>query len=212
MGQRYYRFFFPFRAWFFYPETIGASVNKRAVFLDRDGTLVEECEYLSQPERVVVIPGTGPALKALMDAQFLLFIVTNQSGIGRGYYTIEDMNRVNARICEELAGDGVRFEHIYFSPEAPDQAGRGRKPSPQFLWDARDAFGIDLAGSFMIGDKRSDLECGWNAGVQASILVRTGYGGALEMSDPSLAGRAWVVEDVAEAAHRILNEPSGRKR
>lgn len=187
-------------------------MNKRAVFLDRDGTLIEEREYLSRPEGVAVVPGTGPALKGLMDAGFLLFIVTNQSGIGRGYYSVEDMNRVNARMCAELAGDGVKFECIYFSPEAPSQAGRGRKPSPQFLWDARDDYGIDLSGSFMVGDKLSDLECGWNAGVKASILVRTGYGRELERTNPALAGKAWVVADVVAAAQRILTEEGGMGR
>ena len=76
----------------------------------------------------------------------------------------------------EFARDGVRFEKIYIAPEAPDQPSRGRKPSPQFLFDARDEFDLNLAESFMVGDKLIDLECGWNAGVKKSILVRTGYG------------------------------------
>ena len=76
----------------------------------------------------------------------------------------------------------MRLEKIYIAPEAPDQPSRGRKPSPQFLFDARDEFGVDLARSFMIGDKLIDLECGWNAGVKQSILVRTGYGAKLEKS------------------------------
>ena len=93
------------------------------------------------------------------------------------------MERVNEHLRRELARDGVRFEKIYIAPEAPDQPSRGRKPSPQFLFDARDEFGLDLAQSFMIGDKLIDLECGWNAGVKKSILVRTGYGAELERED-----------------------------
>ena len=81
----------------------------------------------------------------------------------------------------ELAPAGIRFERIYIAPEAPDQPSRGRKPSPQFLLDARDELGLDLNRSYMIGDKRVDLACGWNAGVRASLLVRTGYGAKTEL-------------------------------
>ena len=180
----------------------------KAVFLDRDGTLIQEKDYLSDPDQVVVLPGAAAALKRLHDAGFKLFVVTNQSGVGRGYFTLADVERVNRRMAEHLARDGVRFEKIYIAPEAPEQPGRGRKPSPQFLFDARDAFGIDLAQSYMIGDKRSDLECGWNAGVRKSILVRTGYGAGVGLRGVD-AGRTEVFKDLAEAALWILrNEPA----
>jgi D-glycero-D-manno-heptose 1,7-bisphosphate phosphatase len=177
---------------------------KRAVFLDRDGTLIEEKVYLADPDQVVVYPGVGPALRRLRDAGYLLFIVTNQSGIGRGYYTEADLHRVNARLGKLLAPNGVRFEKIYFAPEHPDAPSRGRKPSPQFLFDARDEFGVDLAQSYMVGDKLIDLECGWNAGVKRSILVRTGYGSEWERTAGERLGRAWVVNDLVEAAGEIL--------
>lgn len=148
----------------------------RAVFLDRDGTLIEDKDYLHRPEEVVIYTGVGPALKRLQDAGFKLFIVTNQSGVGRGMFPLEDVHKVHEHLCRELAKDSVRIEKIYIAPEAPDSPSRGRKPSPQFLFDARDEFGIDLAQSYMIGDKLIDLECGWNAGVKKSILVCTGYG------------------------------------
>lgn len=179
---------------------------KRAVFLDRDGTLNVEREYLSNPEELEVFPGAGAALKRLQGAGFLLFIVTNQSGIGRGYYTQADMTRVNDRLLAELARDSVRIERIYFAPEAPDQPSRGRKPSPQFLFDARDEFGVDLARSYMIGDKLIDLECGWNAGVRKCILVRTGYGAAWERKAGQARKDAVVVNDLAAAAGWILRD------
>jgi D-glycero-D-manno-heptose 1,7-bisphosphate phosphatase len=175
-----------------------------AVFLDRDGTMIEEREYLSRPEDVALYPGVGPALRRLMEAGFRLVIVTNQSGIGRGYYTEADMHRVNDRLLELLATDGVHIDKIYFAPEAPDQPSRARKPSPQFLFDARDDLGIDLAQSFIVGDKLIDLECGWNAGVRQAILVRTGYGKGFEQKEPNTISRAWVVDDLAKAAERIL--------
>jgi D-glycero-D-manno-heptose 1,7-bisphosphate phosphatase len=104
----------------------------------------------------------------------------------------------------ELGRHGVRFDKIYFSPEAPDQPGRGRKPSPDFIFDARDEFALDLAQSYMIGDKLLDLECGWNAGVKQCLLVRTGYGAELERTAPYRLGSAVVVDDLLAAADWIL--------
>jgi D-glycero-D-manno-heptose 1,7-bisphosphate phosphatase len=179
---------------------------ERAVFLDRDGTLIAEKNYLHRPEEVVILPGTGPALRKLADAGFKLIIVTNQSGIGRGYFSLADAERVNDHLRGEFARNRVTFEKIYIAPEAPDQPSRVRKPSPQFLFDARDEFGVELAESFMVGDKLIDLECGWNAGVKKSILVRTGYGAELERELTPAAGSAIIVDDLAGAAEWILNQ------
>lgn len=174
----------------------------RAVFLDRDGTLIEEKEYLREPDQVAIFPGAVEALKRLQDAGFKLLIVSNQSGVGRGYFTMDDVNGVNERLVQLFALGGVRFERIYVAPEAPEQPSSGRKPSPQFLFDARDEFGIDLSQSYMVGDKLIDLECGWNAGVKKSILVKTGYGAEWERSGK--VGQASVVDGLAEAAEWIL--------
>ena len=179
---------------------------QRAVFLDRDGTLIAEKNYLHRPEDVVVLPGAGRALRELAGAGFKLVIVTNQSGIGRGYFTLADAERVNDQLRREFARDGVAFEKIYLAPEAPDQPSRGRKPSPQFLFDARDEFGLDLAGSFMVGDKLIDLECGWNAGVRKCILVRTGYGAELEREALPATNLAIIVDDLPGAAKWILKQ------
>ncbi len=184
-----------------------------AVFLDRDGTLIDEKKYLADPDLVSIVPGTAEALRELSAAGFLLFIVTNQSGIGRGYYTLDDMHAVNARVASLFAGRDVQFERVYFAPEAPEQPSRGRKPSPQFLFDARDEFDVDLARSYMIGDKPADLECGWNAGVCRSFLVRTGYGAEWEGKLGEEANRAVIVDDIAAAARWILDharDPASR--
>lgn len=184
----------------------GASHLPRAVFLDRDGTLNIERNYLSDPAKLELFPGTGAALRRLQDAGFQLLVVTNQSGIGRGYYTAAEMHQVNARLAELLADDGVRLLKTYFAPEAPEQPSRGRKPSPQFLFDARDEFGLDLAQSYMVGDKLIDLECGWNAGVSASVLVRTGYGREAEAKLGVPHGRLLVADDLPAAARDIIAE------
>ena len=178
----------------------------RAIFLDRDGTMIAEREYLRDPAAVEVFDGAPHALKRLQVAGFGLFVVTNQSGVGRGYFTMVDVQKVNGRVCKEFESVGVTFQNIYVAPEAPDQPSRARKPSPQFLIDARDEFGIDLASSYMIGDKLIDLECGWNAGVRASILVRTGYGTEVERKHTSQLGRAIIVDDLSAAADWILSQ------
>lgn len=185
-------------------ESSGQSTTARAVFLDRDGVLIEDRGYVSKIEDVVIFPWTAGALRSLTEGGYKLFLVTNQSGIGRGYYSVADMLRVNAYIEQILARDGVRLERIYFAPEAPDQPSRGRKPSPQFLFDARAEFGVDLSRSYMIGDKLSDLECGWNAGVARSILVRTGYGAMVEKLYSTQLRNAVVVDNLEGAAAWIL--------
>src|SRR5947207_7830652 len=140
-----------------------------AVFLDRDGTIIEEKEFLHRPEDVAILPGAAAALKSLQEAGFKLFIVSNQSGVGRGYFSLDDVEKVNRQLAEELIRQGVHLQKIYIAPEAPDAASHGRKPSPQFLFDARDEYGLALAESYMVGDKISDLECGWNAGVKKCL-------------------------------------------
>jgi D-glycero-D-manno-heptose 1,7-bisphosphate phosphatase len=177
----------------------------RAVFLDRDGTLIVEKNYLCRTDDVEIFPATPLGLKRLGDAGFQLFIVSNQSGVRRGFFTLADVENVNQHLCRELSRSGVRFEKIYIAPERPDEPSRGRKPSPQFLFDARDEFGLNLADSFLIGDKLSDLECGWNAGVKTSILVRTGYGAELERTEPDKLARAVIVDDLNKAADWILD-------
>ena len=178
----------------------------RAVFLDRDGTIIEERNYLRRVEEVVIFSGAAAALAQLQSAGFKLFIVSNQSGVGRGYFTLADVEQVHHYLLQELGRAGVRFEKIYVAPEAPETPSRGRKPSPQFLLDARDEFGVDLAQSYMIGDKLIDLECGWNAGVKQCLLVRTGYGAELERTSSDKLSRAAVVDDLSAAAQLILKQ------
>lgn len=184
----------------------GSGAGAPAVFLDRDGVLIEDCGYLGDVAGVKIIPGVPKALKRLKEAGFVLFIVTNQSGIGRGYYTEANMHAIHQHLCEVLAQDEIAFREIYFAPEAPEQPSRGRKPSPQFLFDARDAFSIDLGRSFMVGDKYSDLECGWNAGVKRSILVRTGQGSKTERDRAGMLRNALVVNALPDAVDAVLSE------
>jgi D-glycero-D-manno-heptose 1,7-bisphosphate phosphatase len=177
---------------------------KQAIFIDRDGTLIVDKDYLHKPEEVEFFPGSIAALKKASDLGFDIVMVTNQSGVGRGYFTMDDVDRVHAHMAKEMNALGVDFTKIYVAPESPDEWSRGRKPSPQFLYDARDELGIDLGRSYMVGDKRIDLECGWNAGVKKSILVRTGYGMNAEKRDDGQLGKAVVVDHLPAAIDWIL--------
>lgn len=179
---------------------------KPAVFIDRDGTINVERHYLHKPEEFELIPGTGPALRRLQDAGFLLVVVTNQAGIGRGYYTEDDMHRVHDRMHEMLSTDGVEFTDIFFAPEAPHEPSERRKPAPGMLLDAQRAHGIDLSRSYMVGDKRIDLEAGRNAGCKASLLVRTGYGREVELKESDQLNGSPVVDDLSAAAEWILRD------
>jgi D-glycero-D-manno-heptose 1,7-bisphosphate phosphatase len=181
---------------------------KSAIFFDRDGTLILEKNYLHRAEDVTFFPGALQGLKRLFDAGFPLIMVTNQSGVGRGYFTLQDVENVHAFIAEKMKAEGFSMQRVYIAPESPDQPSRGRKPSPAFLLDARDELDVNLAQSYMIGDKVIDLQSGWNAGVKKSILVRTGYGAGFEKTDPEALARAVIVDDLAAAADFILADSS----
>ena len=185
---------------------MNSPAPRKAIFIDRDGTLIVDKDYLHKPKEVEFFEGAVAALKRAMDAGFEIVMVTNQSGVGRGYFTLEDVGNVHEHIAREMSAEEVSMLHVYVAAEAPDAPSRGRKPSPQFLFDARDAHGIDLASSYMIGDKLIDLECGWNAGVRRSILVRTGYGANTEMKERGNLRDAIVADDLCDAIDWILND------
>ncbi len=147
----------------------------RAVFLDRDGVLMEDNNYVGQLERVQIIPAAFEALRRLQQAGFALFVVTNQSGIGRGYFTRDHVEIVHNHLNKQFAAHGIRIDRYYVCPHHPDDNCDCRKPSPKSLRDAAKEFHLDLAGCYMIGDRASDIKAGHNAGVK-TILVLTGAG------------------------------------
>jgi D-glycero-D-manno-heptose 1,7-bisphosphate phosphatase len=145
----------------------------RALFLDRDGTLILDKVYLADPAGVELIPGTVEGLTRARQLGYRLFLFTNQSGIGRGYHTIEDTHRVNARL-EEIVGLGhPLFADICIAPEAPDQPMVYRKPSPRFIVESIARHGLDPAQCWMVGDSAADIGAGLGAGIHAAA-VRTG--------------------------------------
>lgn len=145
----------------------------KALFLDRDGTLIIDKVYLADPAGVELIPGTTAALRRVRELGYKLFLFTNQSGIGRGYHTLDDTHRVNARM-EELIGLGAPlFDGICIAPEAPGQPAVYRKPSPRFILEMRVRHGLDPAQSWMIGDSAADIGAGLAAKINIAA-VRTG--------------------------------------
>ena len=144
-----------------------------AVFFDRDGTLMEEVHYCGDPAQVQVYEGVSAGLRALKDAGFLLFIVTNQSGIGRGLITEAQYRAVQAELLSQI-GPGL-VNASYFCPEVPGAPSKRRKPEPGMLLEAAAEYGVDLSVSYTVGDKAADVECGQRAGTK-TILVLTGYG------------------------------------
>lgn len=148
---------------------------KWAVFLDRDGTINDEVEYLHEPDELRLIPGAAQAIRLLNQAAVPVVLVTNQAGIGRGYYSDTAMCALHRELAARLAVGGAYLDAIYYCPHRPDDECDCRKPRPGMLLRAAAEHGIDLRRSFVIGDKISDLEAGRRAGSH-TILVLTGYG------------------------------------
>lgn len=153
-----------------------------ALFLDRDGTINIEEEYLSDPDRVELIPGSAEAIREANEAGLRVFVVTNQSGVARGLHSEADILAVHRRLEELLSVRGARLDALYYCPHHPDAGSppyrkvcRCRKPKTGMLEQAVKTFGIDLASSFIVGDKCTDIETGKNAGC-GTVLVLTGYG------------------------------------
>lgn len=176
----------------------------RAVFIDRDGVLIRDADYLGTIEGLEVFKGAPLALKLLRTAGFKIVIVTNQSGVARGYFTMGTVRKIHAELKRRLAKAGARWDAVYVSPHGPDSGHPWRKPGTGMLLAAKRKFGLDLRASFMIGDKTSDVECARRAGC-ASVLVRTGSGGR----DKAFKVKPTAVRrDVLSAARWIVQKNS----
>lgn len=156
---------------------------RRAVFLDRDGTLVDELGFLRRPEDLRLLPGAAEGVRLLNQAGWVTVLVTNQSGIARGYFDEAALAAVHARLAEELARGGAHLDALFHCPHHPEAgepplrtACECRKPAPGLLLEARERLDLDLARSWMIGDSLRDLEAGRRGGLAGEILVLTGKG------------------------------------
>lgn len=180
--------------------------SDRYVFLDRDGTIIEEVGYGHRLEDYALLPGALAALCDLRDAGYRFAIVTNQSGIGRGIFDRADYEQFHGRLLDDLAQAEITIEKTYMCPHAPAEDCSCRKPKPVSLFDARDRLGAKLTDSWVIGDHVKDVQLAANAGCRG-ILVRTGHGEE-EQLQLGATPVAAVVADLRAAADHILANDS----
>ncbi|VBB41313.1 D-glycero-D-manno-heptose-1,7-bisphosphate 7-phosphatase [uncultured Desulfatiglans sp.] len=189
-------------------------MRKPAVFLDRDGTVNEQMGYINHPSRLVLLPGAGKAIRRLNRSGHLVIVVSNQSGVARGYFPYELVGEVHERMRELLALDGARLDGVFFCPHHPGgsvapfaRACGCRKPRTGLIDEAAGCFDIDLKRSVVVGDRMDDIELAHRAGLPG-ILVRTGYGlGEERYILPRHPHRpAAVVDDLTQAVDWIFGE------
>ncbi|RUM33114.1 MAG: D,D-heptose 1,7-bisphosphate phosphatase [Desulfobulbus sp.] len=187
--------------------------KKTAVFLDRDGTINEQMGYINHISRFILLPGVGKAISRLNDQNIPVVVVTNQSGLARGYFPPSLLEDVNKQMTQELAEDGAHIDGLYICPHHPEAKQEEyrkkctcRKPQTGLLEQAAEELGLDLERSFMVGDRWSDLKCGAAAGA-SSVLVLTGYGrGDQKYIGPGQQIQpAFVADDLHAAVDWILS-------
>jgi len=196
------------------------SVAAPALFLDRDGTIVEEVHYLHRPAEVRLETGAARSIRAANEAGFAVVVVTNQAGIGRGYYGWDEFAAVQRRLIELLAAEGARLDMILACPFHEEAVGAyrvadhpARKPNPGMLMDATKTLGLQLSRSFIVGDRLSDIEAGKRAGLAGGFLVGTGYGAREADKISRHAGPTYAANSVAhlgEAGDIIATRISGK--
>ncbi|UCF09084.1 MAG: D-glycero-beta-D-manno-heptose 1,7-bisphosphate 7-phosphatase [Thermoplasmata archaeon] len=180
-------------------------MTNRAVFLDRDGTVNEEVSYLSTVEQLTILHGAAEAIRLLNEHGFKVIIITNQSGVARGYFSKETLKAINEHLRAELKKEGAVIDAVYYCPHHPDDGCGCRKPMTGNIERAEREHDLDLAKSYMIGDTIRDMETGYNAGMK-TVLVRTGYGNDEEkkLSGISFAPD-FIARDLLEAVLWILH-------
>lgn len=191
-------------------QTPHRKTARRAVFLDRDGTINVEKDYLYRVEDFVFIPRVVEAIRALKSAGYLVIVVTNQSGVARGYYSLADVERLHTHMQQALAEQGAQVDAFYVCPHHPME-GRGefkrdcecRKGAPGMLLQAAREHDIDLKRSYIVGDKLADVEAGERAGC-TPLLVLTGYGSSEAAKLDQ--GRARLCADLYAASEAILSD------
>ena len=180
-------------------------VDRAAVFLDRDGTIADEVGYLNHVSRFRMFPFAGPAIRRLNEAGLAVIVVTNQSGVARGYFPESLVQQVNECMQRELAAAGARVDAVYYCPHSSADGCDCRKPKTGMIERAAREHKIDLGHSYMVGDRYGDMELAFRSGCKA-IFVRSGYG----LGEEAWHAREWtrqpdiIVEDLQAAVDWIL--------
>jgi D-glycero-D-manno-heptose 1,7-bisphosphate phosphatase len=181
--------------------------KKKAVFLDRDGTLNFDPGYISQPENLSLLPGVGEGLSLLKKAGYLLIVVSNQSGVARGIIPHENLTLIHNKLNELLLPWNVAVDYFSLCIHHPEEDCECRKPKPRLILDAARLFGIDVSQSYMIGDRLSDVGAGHAAGCKGSLLVLTGDGEKSQKEISSLRP-TWIAHSLQDAAKWIVGQES----
>lgn len=180
-----------------------------AIFLDRDGTIIEEKNYLADPDQVVLLDNAVAGLRAMSRHGFPLVVISNQSGIGRGYFSLEQAEAVRARLEHMLAREGIEMAGWYMCPHAPEALCSCRKPLPGLIEAAAQALDLAPANSFVIGDKRCDIDLAAAVGAEG-ILVTTGHGAG--DADYARTIGVPVSHDLVEASETVARLLGSRER
>lgn len=175
-------------------------MKKKAVFLDRDGTIIIDKVYLNDPSKIEYLPDVFEALRLLKDTGYVFCIATNQSGVARGIVQIENLDKIHAIIANDFAAHGIEFAAFYYAPYSAESNHRMRKPNPGMLEAGALDHDIDLSQSWMIGDRMSDVEAGHRAGSRTVLLAGTDTPEAF----PEWAPPTIVANGLLEAAKGIL--------
>ena len=178
--------------------------EKKAVFLDRDGTIMADTGYCHEPDKVRLLENVAEGLRLLAKGGFFVAVITNQSGLRRGYFTEKELAAVNSRLREELQARGADFGALFYCPHLPDDGCDCRKPRPGLILRAASECGLDRQSSFTVGDQESDVQAGKSAGTRTVLL--SDKHGSFESAD-------FTASNLLEAAHLILeNDTSGKVR
>lgn len=173
----------------------------RAIFLDRDGTINHDSkDFIKNWHEFKFLPGSKQAIKMFCDNGFRVFLITNQSGLARGLFSEQDLSEIHGNMVKEIEEAGGRIDEIFYCRHLPEDGCKCRKPSPELIFQASKLHNIDLKQSYMIGDKKADIDAGRNAGCM-TVLVRTGNGKDYKGEQPDI-----IANDLLEAAHAIIKK------
>lgn len=187
------------------PPSSGAASGRRAVFVDRDGTINPDLRYLGDAARLEIYAGVAAAIRRLRDRGFLVVCVTNQSGIERGFYTVDDVERIHRRVNEILGTHGTQVDAFYYCPHAPESHCRCRKPGTELFERAQRDLGLAFGGSVMIGDRSLDIEAGAKLGLRTVLVPPPGHHEDVEreIDEHHQSPQIWAVSMLAAADHLL---------
>jgi len=182
---------------------------KKAVFLDRDGTINVDTGYITNPKDLVFIRGSKKAVKVLKDKGFLVYIISNQSGVGRGFFTIKDVQAVNDKLVSEFKKYNIFIDGIFFCPHHPDEKCKCRKPRPDVVFDIAKDNKISLTKSYFVGDKLSDVQTGQNAGCKTVLIQDKKSMSTLEIN---CKRPDYIASNLLKAVEWILENKNSKRK